>query len=288
MRARRRRLGTRGGEPAASRVDSRVVSRLDFRPPEDPRVIQRPTDTAIPAAPATGPTSAEATLALGGTPACEETFARDATPPAALPTLGDARVASASAGELLVPELPTQATRLASRPSAAEHPWGPWRRRLAIAQLGCIVFALYLALFNVSVVRGSSMAPGIHDGDRIVVDRFAYLLGTVARGDVVVLKYPLDPSLDYIKRVIGLPGDEIVIENGAVYVNGERLDEPYVESTDPWARLSTRVLPAHYFVLGDNRPRSSDSREFGQVPMDYVRGRVEVRLWPLARAGLVH
>jgi signal peptidase I len=145
-----------------------------------------------------------------------------------------------------------------------------------------------VALFHVSVVRGSSMAPGIHDGDRIVVDHFAYLFEPVDRGDIVVLKYPLDPSLDYIKRIIGLPGDEIVIEGGSVWVNGKALEEPYVASADPLSRSFVRVQPAHYFVLGDNRPRSSDSREFGQVPMDYVRGRVEARLWPISRIGTIH
>lgn len=177
------------------------------------------------------------------------------------------------------------AAQPASDPSAA--PTAGRRRRWAVAQLCGLLAVAYLALFHVSVVRGSSMAPGIHDGDRIVVDHFAYLLGDVERGDVVVLKYPLDPSLDYIKRVIGLPGDEVMIDHGEVWVNGERLSEPYVESADPLSRLYVRVQPAHFFVLGDNRPRSSDSREFGQVPMDYVRGRVEVRLWPLSRIGTI-
>ncbi|HUR26571.1 MAG TPA: signal peptidase I [Planctomycetota bacterium] len=163
-----------------------------------------------------------------------------------------------------------------------------WNRAFRAAQLACLAVFAYVALFNVSVVRGSSMAPGIHDGDRIVVDHLAYLLGTVERGDIVVLKYPLDPSLDYIKRVIGLPGDEVQIDDGHVYVNGEELTEPYVASSDLLSRTNVRVQPAHYFVLGDNRPRSSDSREFGQVPMDYVRGKVEVRLWPLSRIGTVN
>lgn len=199
--------------------------------------------------------------------------------PAALPaaTPATALQGPASAQESAIEAEPAQGPQHRPR----------WRRRLAGLQLGCLAVLAYVALFNVSVVRGSSMAPGIHDGDRIVVDRFAYLLGPVERGDVVVLKYPLDPSLDYIKRVIGLPGDEILIDHGDVFVNGERIDEPYVAATDPLTRLCTRVLPAHYFVLGDNRPRSSDSREFGQVPMDYVRGRVELRLWPLERLGKI-
>ncbi len=185
-----------------------------------------------------------------------------------------------SAGDLLTASGPLPMQRSTLRQQR-------WKKPLAWAQLSCLGFLCYIALFNVSVVRGSSMAPGIHDGDRIVVDHFAYMLGTVKRGDVVVLKYPLDPSLDYIKRIIGLPGDEITIENGRVWVNDQELNEPYVASADPLSRVQVRVLPAHYFVLGDNRPRSSDSREFGQVPMDYVRGRVEVRLWPLSRVGAV-
>ncbi len=146
---------------------------------------------------------------------------------------------------------------------------------------------VYAVLFHLSVVRGSSMSPSIHDGDRIVIDPLSYLFHSVERGDIVVLRYPLDPSVDYIKRVIGLPGDQVAIEKGEVWVNGEHLDEPYVGSVDFFCSLHTRVSQAHYFVLGDNRTRSSDSREFGQVPQDLVRGKVELRVWPLTRAGLI-
>lgn len=154
----------------------------------------------------------------------------------------------------------------------------------------CLLFVLGWGLvFNVSEVRGSSMEPGIHDHDRIVIDHLSYLVGDVQRGDVVVLRYPLDPSLDYIKRVVGLPGDEVSIARGEVRVNGELLEEPYVapSSIEPWTTLRARVRPGHYFVLGDNRRRSSDSREFGQVPYEYLRGRVRFRLWPVGRVGLV-
>ena len=156
-------------------------------------------------------------------------------------------------------------------------------------KLGVILVLAWGLLFNFSEVRGSSMEPGILDRDRILVDHFTYLLGPVRRGDVVVLRYPLDPSLDYIKRVIGLPGDKIEIFAGAVWVNGERIEEPYVDkqSMDPYSTVDTTVRSGHYYVLGDNRLRSSDSREFGQVPFEYLRGKVRLRLWPLDRLGLV-
>ncbi|MBK7874871.1 MAG: signal peptidase I [Planctomycetes bacterium] len=187
-------------------------------------------------------------------------------------------------------------------PEAApiELPWAPARRlpgtrtrsrNVALrslwtsAKIGAVLFVAYGLMFNFSVVRGSSMAPGIHDGDRILVDHLSYVFQDVHRGDIVVLQYPLDPSLDYIKRVIGLPGDHVEIHDGAVWVNGERLREPYVAEEDARARLAITVAPEHFFVLGDNRPHSSDSREFGQVPRQNLRGKVEVRVWPPERIG---
>ena len=183
-------------------------------------------------------------------------------------------------------------TPAAREPERAARRW-PLAAVRGVALAACkIVLVIALAwglLFNFSEVRGSSMEPGIHDRDRILVDHVTYLLASVQRGDVVVLRYPLDPSLDYIKRVIGLPGDDISIAHGEVWVNGVRLEEPYVaeSSIEPWTTLGTTVRRGHYFVLGDNRRRSSDSREFGQVPLEYLRGKVRFRLWPLERIGVV-
>ncbi len=144
--------------------------------------------------------------------------------------------------------------------------------------------------FNFSEVRGSSMEPGIHDHDRIVVDHVSYLLHEVERGDIVILRYPLDPTVDYIKRIIGVPGDEIVLAGGKLWVNGTLIDEPYVDAAaiDPYTHVRTVVESQHYFVLGDNRMRSSDSREFGQVSRELLRGKVQVRIWPIARLGWIH
>lgn len=206
--------------------------------------------------------------------------------------------------------LPNSAPRVATwvPPATAanapviETPWRPARRlsaprgegpRLVLrslwtsAKIGAVLFVAYGLMFNFSVVRGSSMAPGIHDGDRILVDHLSYVFQGVNRGDIVVLQYPLDPSLDYIKRVIGLPGDRVEVRGGGVWVNGERLTEPYVAEQDLRARCNVVVEPEHYFVLGDNRPHSSDSREFGQVPRANLRGKVEVRVWPPERIGVL-
>jgi len=155
-------------------------------------------------------------------------------------------------------------------------------------QLGVLLLAAYGLLFNLSIVRGSSMSPGIHDGDRIVIDHLSYVLGDVRRGDIVVIEYPLDPTVDYIKRVIGLPGDRIRIEGASVVVNGCSIDEPYVAAPDPRTHLEIEVQAGTYFVMGDNRRHSSDSREFGLVPRENLVGKVDVRVWPPQRAGLLY
>ncbi len=191
--------------------------------------------------------------------------------------------------------LPLQPARASLAPApqrmARRLPLLRWTQNLFL--IGCkasvLVVLAWGLVFNVSEVRGSSMMPGIHDNDRILVDHLTYMLGSVGRGDVVVMRYPLDPSLDYLKRVVGLPGDEVIIERGRVMINGAGWPEPYVasESVDPYTTLRTIVRPGHYFVLGDNRLHSSDSREFGQVPADYLRGKVRAKVWPLARLGSV-
>jgi len=161
------------------------------------------------------------------------------------------------------------------------------RRLLALLKAGAVLLVLYGLVFNFSVVRGSSMSPGIHDGDRILVNHLCYFLQPVQRGDIVVLHYPLDPRLDYIKRVIGLPGDTVRIQGGLVSVNGEVLEEPYISEPDPRVELTVCVADEHYFVLGDNRPHSSDSREFGQVPRENLVGKVDLVIWPPTRVGVL-
>ncbi|MEY2746938.1 MAG: hypothetical protein RL112_1980 [Planctomycetota bacterium] len=153
------------------------------------------------------------------------------------------------------------------------------------AKVGAILVALHAALFHVSIVRGGSMAPGIHDGDRILVDQLSPALGAVGRGDIVVLRCPLDPRYDYIKRVVALPGETVEVRHGRVWIDGFELEEPYVERQDPRSALRMVVPDDSYFVMGDNRRHSSDSREFGVVAAQQLVGVVGVRLWPLERAG---
>lgn len=156
-----------------------------------------------------------------------------------------------------------------------------------MAHLAAGFLLVYLLAFQTPVVRGGSMQPGLQDGDRILVEPWSEITG-YHRGDIVVMRYPLDLNVDYVKRIIGLPGDEIVLANGMLWVNGELLDEPYVASVDKRAFVATTVRSEHFFVLGDNRPRSSDSREFGQVKSELMRGRVGLRMWPLERAGFLN
>jgi signal peptidase I len=233
-------------------------------------------------------------------------------PPTALPTAASAQTLPTTAASLLqpppteAPPQPTPRVRTWRAPAVPDTGDDETRMRRALERrerlrrgrylstlwttikISVVVFITYGLIFNFSIVRGSSMAPGIHDGDRILVDHLSFLFRDVHRGDIVVLQYPLDPSLDYIKRVIGLPGDEVTIDGPNVSVNGVQLDEPYIAEPDPRCHLVEVVAPGSYFVLGDNRPHSSDSREFGQVPAENLVGLVNLRIWPPARAGILN
>ena len=146
-----------------------------------------------------------------------------------------------------------------------------------------LMVVIHLFVVQVSVVKGSSMEPCLHDGDRLVVDRVSYNLAEVQRGDVVVLRYPRNPAVDFVKRIVGLPGDLIEMHRGTLFVNGEPCDE-YGCIPDRQELAALEVPDGHYFVLGDNRPISCDSRDFGLVAQELLKGRVRVRFWPLASA----
>lgn len=165
-----------------------------------------------------------------------------------------------------------------------------------------IVFALaifvvvYLFLFQPNQVKGSSMYPTFKDGEYILTDKISYRLGQPKHGDVVVFKSPKNENVDFIKRIIGLPGDTIRISKGRVYVNGQALDESeYLDQsvyTGPESFLAedqdVTVPEGKYFVLGDNRPHSSDSRDFGPVTTAEFVGKVFFRYFPVDRFGRIN
>jgi signal peptidase I len=168
-----------------------------------------------------------------------------------------------------------------------------WRRTLVqhrflidVALGATLMVLLHMFVVQVSVVKGHSMEPSLHDGDRLVVDRVSYNLMDVHRGDVVVLRYPRNPTLDFVKRVVGLPGDHVALRAGKLFVNGSEARTDF-EWIDDHQDMAEQVVPdGNYFVLGDNRPISCDSREFGLVPAELLKGRVRARFWPLAQASL--
>jgi signal peptidase I len=164
-----------------------------------------------------------------------------------------------------------------------------WARDFAIS---CVVAALVIFfLYQPVKVEGTSMMPSLVDQERILINKFVYRMGfeSIERGDTVVFWFPRDPSKSYIKRVIGLPGDTIQIRQGQVIVNGSPLDEPYVpdEYRDRNSMPAVKVPPGHYFVLGDHRSSSNDSRIWGTVPSQSIYGKAVFVYWPIDRLGSV-
>ena len=171
-----------------------------------------------------------------------------------------------------------------------------------------LAVAFLLQAFVVKPYRipSPSMAPTLDPGDRVLVARFLYHVTSPGHGDIAVFKYPVDPRIVFIKRVIGLPGDTLSLRDGHVYVDGVRLNEPYLPKVDgrpvptepaaplagstmsqPWSLNHPYTVPAHhYFMMGDNRTDSDDSRVWGPVPSSDLIGRAFLVYWPLSRIGL--
>jgi signal peptidase I len=158
---------------------------------------------------------------------------------------------------------------------------------LAIAVVICFLLITYLV--QAFRVQGMSMSPELIDGERILVNKFLYHFRPIERGDVVVFWYPEDPDVSFIKRVVALPRDRIEIIAGRVYVNDEPVEELYVASSnaDDRSYPPRDVRPGHYFVLGDNRHGSNDSRSWGFVPHRYIYGKAFLRIWPLDKLGII-
>lgn len=165
-----------------------------------------------------------------------------------------------------------------------------------------LVFALMIAalvvVFIVQPVKveGTSMLPRLHDGERIFVNKLIYYdeyrwAPKIERGDIVVFWYPKDPSKSYIKRVIGLPGETVEVREGTVFINGAVLEEKYLDPSENSSSASQGPLQVnlnYYFVMGDNRDNSSDSRSWGLVPKKYIYGKALLRYWPPSAASVIH
>src|SRR5216683_6031691 len=162
-----------------------------------------------------------------------------------------------------------------------------WARDLLVS-LAISAFII-IFLYQPVKVEGTSMMPGLADQERIFVNKFVYRLEPIQRGDIVVFRYPRDTSKSFIKRVIGLAGDHIRIESGEVFVNGEALEEDYVPAAYADQRsYSEIVVPVNsYFVLGDHRTMSNDSRDFGPVGIGYIYGKAVFGYWPMDKMGRV-
>lgn len=155
-----------------------------------------------------------------------------------------------------------------------------------------ISVSLFIILFVYQPVKveGGSMEPGLQDQERIFINKLAYRLESIERGDIIVFRYPRDPRKSFIKRVIGLPGDRVRVSDGHVYLNGHLTPEPYVpeEFLDSRSYPEVRVPADSYFVLGDHRSMSNDSREFGPVARSYIYGKAVFGYWPMDKMGLLH
>jgi signal peptidase I len=162
-----------------------------------------------------------------------------------------------------------------------------WLRDLVIS----VAVSTFIIIFLYQPVRveGTSMLPMLEDQDRLFVNKLAYRVGEIHRGDVVVFLYPRDHEKSYIKRIIALPGDDLKIDHGVVYVNGDELKEKYVprQYEDERSMTETVIPPNEYFVMGDHRSISSDSRDFGPVERELIYGKAAFVYWPMEQVGVV-
>jgi signal peptidase I len=160
-----------------------------------------------------------------------------------------------------------------------------WTRDLAVA-LG-LALVIIIFLYQPVKVEGTSMAPLLSDQERIFINKFVYRFEPIDRGDVAVFWYPLDRSKSFIKRVVGLPGETIEIRTGHLYVDGKELQEPYVPSSylDGGSYPARRIPSDEFFVMGDHRDSSNDSRMFGTVPRDFIYGKAVFAYWPVGHFG---
>jgi signal peptidase I len=152
-----------------------------------------------------------------------------------------------------------------------------------------VSFFIILFVYQPVKVEGGSMEPGLEDQERIFINKLVYRWESINRGDIIVFRYPRDPRKSFIKRVIGVSGDRVRISFGHVYLNGKRIEEDYVpaEFLDSRSYPEIVVPPNSYFVLGDHRSMSNDSRDFGPVARSYIYGKAVFGYWPMEKLGLL-
>jgi len=193
--------------------------------------------------------------------------------------------------EIPLEEIPVRREGMPTPPGAATprqmEIMKQWLRDVAIAI--AVSWFVIAFVYQQVLVDGTSMMPGLMDRDRLIINKFAYRFGEEKRGDVVVFLYPGDHTKSYIKRVIGLPGDDVRVERGHVFVNGGELAEPYVAERfqDDRSAQETVVPAGDVYVMGDHRSISSDSRDFGPVPKKLIYGKAAYVYWPMKDSGSV-
>jgi signal peptidase I len=229
-----------------------------------------------------GASGTEADADLAAVPPLSPSSATDTTDTANYPPItsdlsptGEAAVVTAAAGAI------------------AAQRFALWKEEILAWCRTLISAAVYATLivtfgFQVARVEGLSMAPTLADQDRLIVNKLAYRLGPPRRGDIVMLYYPVNPDKSFVKRVIAEEGETIKIEDGRVYVNNVPMADDFVpnEYRSHEYRAAERVPEGYYFVMGDHRNNSSDSRHWGEVPKKYIIGRVQLRWWPIPTARL--
>lgn len=157
-----------------------------------------------------------------------------------------------------------------------------------------IFVVVYLFFYQPHQVKGASMEPNFHDGEYILTNKYEYRFSEPKRGDVIVFKSPQNAEIDYIKRIIGVPGDRVRLVNNHFFVNDIELKESYIAADlytyyGSFLKEGTEIVVPknHFFVVGDNRPRSSDSREWGPIDKSAIIGKSQLRYWPFTRFGLI-
>lgn len=202
-------------------------------------------------------------------------------------TLDGRGVEPGEPGELVLPPPAAQAEALPRGDARQRFLRAGWEflHDLSVAVLFCFFLIAFVA--QAFRVQGTSMEPLLVDGERIVVNKFVYRFRPIERGDVVVFWYPRDPSVSFVKRVVGLPGDRVELRAGSLFVNGRAVSEAYLPPSfkDDDSHAPVEVRKGYYYVLGDHRRSSNDSRSWGEVPEKYIYGRAVFRFWPLGRMG---